>query len=279
MFVYLAHPIDRAMRNAPSYKSAEAVRSRLIEMGVTVFSPGQGWGARAPLSADIQRVNDQILREASALVVCISSADRSLGVPWEMALANQWGVPLVVLTDIPRDTSAVLLSSGAEVFQLYDVERAAQRVAGRIEESDGRLVARWENMGGGVAPRQGKPGDAGFDLTYSGCDPLQISPGEMVNVEAGIGVEFPAGYWSLIVGRSSTFQRGLFVAPSVIDAGYRGPLFACVLNIGSEAQVVEPGERVAQVVPYRLVSERFRWAEGRLSDSVRGATGFGSTGR
>lgn len=279
MFVYLAHPIDRSSAGAPSVHSADAVRSRLIEMGVTVFSPGRAWGARAPLSPSIQQVNDRVLREASALVVCLSTADRSLGVPWEMALANQWGIPVVVLTDIPRDTSAVLLSSGAEIFQLYDVERAAQRVAARIEERDGRLQATWETMGGGRAPSQGKPGDAGFDLTYSGAEPLVIAPGEMRNVEAGIGVEFPAGYWSLIVGRSSTFQRGLFVAPSVIDAGYRGPLFACVLNIGGEPQTVEPGERVAQIVPYELVSERFKWAEGRLSDSVRGATGFGSTGR
>lgn len=279
MFVYLAHPIDRSTGNAQSVKSADAVRSRLIEMGITVFRPGAGWGARAPLSADIQRVNDLILREASALVVCISNADRSLGVPWEMALANQWGLPVVVLTDIPRETSAVLLSSGAEVFSIFDIERSTQRVAARLEDRDGRQQATWENMGGGVAPRQGKPGDAGFDLTFSGREPLQIAPGEMVNVEAGIGVEFPAGHWSLIVGRSSTFQRGLFVAPSVIDAGYRGPLYACVMNMGSAVQVVEPGERVAQVVPFELVSERFRWAEGRLSDSVRGATGFGSTGR
>lgn len=278
MIAYLAQPIDRSTDGVTA-GHAVTVRSMLLEAGLTVFSPYLAWGSKKPPPSRVQRVNESALRDASVLVVVMMEADHSLGVPFEMALAREWNIPMVVVTDIKPENSVILRHSGAYIFdpryRQFAVDKAYQVALGKRDQQ----IAKWQPLSGGVAPRAGKEGDAGFDLHYSGSEPLTIQPGEMVNVEAGIGVEFPPGVWCLILGRSSTFQRRMFVAPSVIDAGYRGELFACVQNIGEYSQTIEPGERVAQIVPFDLVANRYRWIEGTLSDSERGATGFGSTGR
>lgn len=281
MIAYLAQPIDRA-RNSNSARQAAVVRTLLIEQGLCVFQPAQAWGSNKTPPAVVQSVNEQALRTASVLVAVFAADDHTFGVPFEIALAREWQIPIVIVTDIQPHKSVMLLHLKAPVFDPHFSGMAAQKAA---ELAAGppvpprQQIAVWQNMAGGVAPRQGKPGDAGFDLTYSGAASLTIEPGEMANVEAGIGVQFPEGVWCLIVGRSSTFQRRMFVAPSVIDAGYRGPLYACVWNIGSESQTIEPGDRVAQIVPFDLVAERYRWIEGILGVTARGASGFGSTGR
>lgn len=279
MIAYLAQPIDRSTDGVTAGHAA-ILRSMLIEAGLTVYSPYLAWGAKRPPPARVQRVNEVALRDASVLFVVLMEADQSLGVPFEMALAREWGVPTVVVTDIRPEDSVILRSiPGVHVFdpryRQFAVDKAHHLAQGKRDLE----TAKWQPLSGGIAPRVGKEGDAGFDLHYSGSEPLTIQPGEMANVEAGIGVEFPPGVWCLILGRSSTFQRRMFVAPSVIDAGYRGELFACVLNIGDYTQTIEPGERVAQIVPFDLVAGRYRWVEGVLSDSERGDTGFGSTGR
>jgi dUTP pyrophosphatase len=136
--------------------------------------------------------------------------------------------------------------------------------------------------GEGRLPERAHDSDAGFDLYYHGTERLVVCPGECVDVPAAVSVEWPHGWWGFLVGRSSSFRnRGLLVNPAVIDAGFRGELFAIVRNIGDEPCAVEPGERVAQIVPFPT------WARGleverveleELSESERGAAGFGSSG-
>ena len=131
------------------------------------------------------------------------------------------------------------------------------------------------------APAYGSVGAAGADL-YALCENgITILPGETAFVHTGIAVELPEQTVGLVFARSGlACKRGLAPANKVgvIDADYRGEILVALYNQSKEAQTVENGERVAQlaVVPY-LPCEFSECAE--LSDSARGAGGFGSTGK
>lgn len=273
MYIYLASPIDFA----DDPWRADGVRTELIAAGHAVFAPYRAWGARGPLDARLQDINMTVLQEVDALVAFLPANVPTVGTLLELQWAVDHGIPAGVITelDISKSASLLWLDQHPNVV----VSNSANYVAGKLQQLNAKpkQIALWD--GEGVAPKIGKPGDAGFDLFYTDDMPLTIAPGEFQNVRSKIAVEMPAGTWGLIVGRSSTFKRRLFVAPSVIDNGYRGELFACCWNIGTEPQVIEPGDRLAQLVPFPLTAENMTWLKGALSTSERGNTGFGSTGR
>lgn len=129
-------------------------------------------------------------------------------------------------------------------------------------------------------PTRAYPGDAGYDLAYSGADTMRLRPDEVAHVPSDIAVQWPDGVWGFIIGRSSSFQRGLLVNPTVIDAGWRGTLFAYVRNITRGWIEIEPGDRVAQIVPLPLLADDYAIIPVlQLDESERGEQGFGSSGR
>jgi len=98
-----------------------------------------------------------------------------------------------------------------------------------------------------------------------------------VVIPTGIRLEMPNNVWCSIEARSSASSKMLITPDAIIDAGYRGELFAVVFNLGFSDYVVERGERVVQVIFHeRLEAEVIEVDE--LSDSQRGESGFGSTG-
>lgn len=130
-----------------------------------------------------------------------------------------------------------------------------------------------------VLPSLGSQYAAGADL-YSVKEET-IAPGETKLVHTGLAMEIPQGYGGFVFARSGlATKRGLAPANKVgvIDADYRGEIMVALHNHGSEPQTVEQGERVAQLVimPF-LAAEYFETDE--LSDTDRGAGGFGSSGR
>ena len=130
-----------------------------------------------------------------------------------------------------------------------------------------------------VLPSLGSQFAAGADL-YS-VEEVTLAAGETKLVHTGLAMEIPVGYGGFIFARSGlATKRGLAPANKVgvIDADYRGEIMVALHNHGAEAQTVEKGERVAQLVlmPY-LAAEYFEADE--LSDTERGAGGFGSSGR
>jgi len=275
MIAYLAQPIDLDS-NTDNTLVADQVARHLAAYGFSVYAPRRAWSVHIPADSRIQTVNEIVLRKSAAMVAVFLRGSSSLGVPIEMQIAKDAGIPVVVVTDIDPADSVMLRHFGAPVFHPRYAEQAAIE-AERLAYEPRGSIAKWD--GEGHAPKTGKPGDAGFDLYYCDDQPMSIAPGDFGNVRSKIAVELPAGMWGLIVGRSSTFSRRLFVAPSVIDAGYRGELYACCWNIGSEPQTIEPGDRVAQIVPFPLTAEGLQWVQAPLSSSERGTTGFGSTGR
>ena len=108
-----------------------------------------------------------------------------------------------------------------------------------------------------------------------------VRPGETVMIPTGVATAIPQGLVGLVYARSGlASKRGLAPANKVgvIDSDYRGEIFVALHNHGTAAQVVEHGERVAQLVLTPYVTAAFQTVES-LDDTVRGAGGFGSTGK
>ena len=130
-------------------------------------------------------------------------------------------------------------------------------------------------------PTYGSPEAAGADLYACLEEAVTIQPGKTVFIPTGLAMEVPKGCAGLIYARSSMgTKRGLAPANKVgvIDSDYRGEVMVALHNHGSEPQTVEHGERIAQLLITPVLSPGFELAE-TLDDTVRGAGGFGSTGK
>ena len=129
-------------------------------------------------------------------------------------------------------------------------------------------------------PARAHPGDAGLDLWS--VEPVRLGPGERAAVPTGVGVAIPDGWAGLVLPRSGLALRhgvALVNAPGLIDAGYRGELKVLLLNTDrSEAVELAAGERIAQLVLVGVGLGDVVEVDS-LPDSVRGAGGFGSSGR
>ena len=130
-------------------------------------------------------------------------------------------------------------------------------------------------------PTYGTEYAAGADLYACLPDSVTIAPGETAWIPTGIAMEVPANCAGLIFARSSMgAKRGLAPANKVgvIDPDYRGEVQVVLHNHSKEIQTVAPGERIAQLVIVPVFTPGFVEAD-ELSDTVRGAGGFGSTGK
>ena len=105
-------------------------------------------------------------------------------------------------------------------------------------------------------------------------------PGQTAMVPTGLAMELPEGYAGLVYARSGlASKQGLAPANKVgvIDSDYRGEVMVALHNHGAQAREIQPGERIAQLVIAPVYQAAFEQVAS-LSDTVRGAGGFGSTG-
>ena len=130
-------------------------------------------------------------------------------------------------------------------------------------------------------PTYGTEFSAGADLYALADAPITIGSGETVLVHTGIAMEIPEGYVGLVFARSGLATKKN-LAPAnkvgVIDADYRGEIMVALHNHGAEPQTVECGERIAQIAIVPFLKAEFEECD-ELSDTQRGAGGFGSTGK
>lgn len=121
---------------------------------------------------------------------------------------------------------------------------------------------------------------AGLDLRANINESITLAPFERRLVPTGLFMELPIGYEAQIRPRSGlALKCGITVvnSPGTIDADYRGEVGVPLINLSSEAFVIEPGERIAQMVIAR--HEQVEWLEvEELETSERGSGGFGHTG-
>jgi dUTP pyrophosphatase len=130
-------------------------------------------------------------------------------------------------------------------------------------------------------PRYETIGSAGMDLRANIDAPITLQPLERAMIPTGLFMELPQGFEAQVRPRSGlAAKRGLTMlnSPGTIDSDYRGEIKCIVVNLSNDDQIIEPGERIAQMVIAKF--ERIEWEPvTSLDDSERGAGGFGSTGK
>lgn len=141
-------------------------------------------------------------------------------------------------------------------------------------------IVKIKNTSPYPCPAYATPGAAGMDLQAHIPEPIRLKPMERRLIPTGIFLELPTGYEAQVRPRSGlAIKKGLTVlnAPGTIDSDYRGEVCVILINLSSEEVVIEPGDRIAQLVVSR--HEVVCWEEhDELSPTLRGAGGFGSTG-
>jgi dUTP pyrophosphatase len=137
------------------------------------------------------------------------------------------------------------------------------------------------NRSANELPKYETPLSAGMDVRANLTEPVILKPLERAIIPTGLYVELPAGYELQVRPRSGlAIKHGITVlnSPGTVDADYRGELKAILVNLSSEPFEIRHGERIAQYVIARHETAEWEAVE-ELSDTERGAGGFGSTGK
>lgn len=122
---------------------------------------------------------------------------------------------------------------------------------------------------------------AGHDLSAAIDKSIMIAPHQTVKIPTGLSMELPENTFGGIYARSGIANReGLAPANKVgvIDSDYRGEIMIALHNHSDEYRIVEPGQRIAQLIIQPYIKAEFEEVEA-LNDTERGAGGFGSTGK
>lgn len=129
-------------------------------------------------------------------------------------------------------------------------------------------------------PEYATAGAAGMDLKANITEPFVLKPLERQIVPTGLFIALPDGFEADVQPRSGLAAKyGVTVAntPGLVDSDYRGEMKVILINLSNEPFVVNPGERIAQLVIRRY--EKVEWDEvATLDETERGEGGFGSTG-
>jgi len=142
-------------------------------------------------------------------------------------------------------------------------------------------VQRLPHAEGMPLPKYQTAGSAGVDLLAALSEPMTLAPGERALVPTGIAIALPSGYEAQVRPRSGlALKHGVTVlnAPGTIDSDYRGEIGVILINLGQAPFTIAPGERIAQMVVAPLSRIVWQSMGTALSETERGAGGFGSTG-
>ena len=285
---YLCYPIDQREVSSISARENQALIERaasaLISNGCTelVFDPGQAFTVHheATIGPEIATINKLAAETADTVVAFLPKGVATVGVPIEIDRAVAGGKYVAIVSDAPAWMLAYADSNKVRRFTM-DIKGVDAMLLwlGRVprQEAPTQEPMSFDLDEGAVLPYRSHPDDAGLDLVAT--QDMTIHPGQFVDVPCGAKVQLPDWSWGLITGRSSTLRkRGLMVNQGVIDAGYRGPLFAGVWNLTDEVVTVARGERLAQLIVLDNGTQRVRPVQGSINQGSRGANGFGSTG-
>ena len=149
--------------------------------------------------------------------------------------------------------------------------------------ADEKITVRFAKMAGRSPKMPARQSEeaAGFDLCADLDAPLTLAPGARAAVATGWRMALPPGFEAQVRPRSGlALKHGLTClnTPGTIDSDYRGEVKVILANLGSEAVVIQSGERIAQLVIQRLPAV-ILLEVAALEETGRGAGGFGSTGK
>jgi len=142
------------------------------------------------------------------------------------------------------------------------------------------MKVRIINRSSNVLPSYETLGSAGMDLRANVDLAVSLNPLERNLVPTGLFIELPSGYEAQIRPRSGlAVKKGLTLlnTPGTIDSDYRGEIKIIMVNLSDQVQVIEPGERIAQMIISKY--EKVEWElVDEIEETMRGAGGFGHTG-
>ena len=130
-------------------------------------------------------------------------------------------------------------------------------------------------------PSYATKGSAGLDIYAALEKPMAIAKGTIEMVQTNISVEIPEGYEIQVRPRSGLAAKhgiGILNSPGTIDSDYRGEIKIIIINFGKEDFIIQPAERIAQLVLSKVYRAKFTETK-ELNNTSRGAGGFGHTGR
>lgn len=130
-------------------------------------------------------------------------------------------------------------------------------------------------------PAYATEGSAAVDLCAAIEEAITLAPGERRLIPTGIAISIPQGTVAILSARSGlSYKKGIAAANGigVIDSDYRGEIFFSSVNLSNEPYTVMPGERICQMMLMPVLSMKFTEVDS-LDETLRGAGGFGSTGK
>lgn len=130
-------------------------------------------------------------------------------------------------------------------------------------------------------PTYATDGSLGMDLSANVEEPITIKAGERVLIPLGFAIQVPDGWGAFVFPRSGlSFKGGISMCNcvGVIDTDYTGEVKVAAINLSDKDYVINPGDRIAQMVFLPVEKARLVQSES-LEDTKRGAGGFGSTGK
>ncbi len=137
------------------------------------------------------------------------------------------------------------------------------------------------NTSNNPLPQYATEGAAGMDLKAFLGVPLQLEPMERASIPTGLFIELPPGYEAQVRPRSGlAINQGITClnSPGTIDSDYRGEIRIILINFSGQQQVIQPGERIAQMVIKKVEKATLELVT-KLNSSERAKNGFGSTGK
>jgi dUTP pyrophosphatase len=126
-----------------------------------------------------------------------------------------------------------------------------------------------------ILPTQGTPGAAGYDLFT--VEAYELKPGERKSFKTDLCLQIPHGLYGRIAGRSGlALKKGIEVLGGVIDSDYIGEIRVILINLGQDVVQIKEGDKIAQII-FEAYSRHGFTEVDKLTDTQRGANGFGST--
>ena len=301
--IYLAYPIDQAdygQREHVVGPVLERVKAEIELRGFGWYDPGAALHTGALVPGDeARKMHHRAQSLCTGTLALLPPGVPSVGVPVEVQKAvTGWGMPTTVIGadgswGLPFGVQQHAWPHGSNLND-PDIRRTVGEAVTRLlaeqpsnyeQRQDTLPFARVVYLDEPDLPSTPKlptrvyPDDAGLDLYVS--EDVTVPPGDFRDIPTGLGVELPEHCWAYLTGRSSTLRKlNLLVNPGVIDAGYRGELFAGVWNLGSMPVTVRTGDRLAQLIVMSNSTRMYRpTMVDKLTPHDRGVQGFGSSGK
>ncbi len=142
------------------------------------------------------------------------------------------------------------------------------------------LIIKVVNASSNPLPDYATEGAAGMDIKAFLAGPLQLAPMERALIPTGLFIQLPGGFEAQIRPRSGlAINQGITClnSPGTIDSDYRGEIKIILINLSGQDQIIQPGDRIAQMV-IQKVERAILEIVTELNTSVRAKNGFGSTG-